>query len=153
MHVLHGMGARSFRKWVWASVVVQAVGYAIDIAWHALVSPGVEPATAAEMARHLATVHLPLYIGAACGLLSTGIALFRRDGRPSRRAAARAVFGGALLSAGSELVHAYSHLRLDTEHAFVPGILSAVGFLIVVVSLSVMSLGCRLHSGEIPCQR
>jgi hypothetical protein len=39
--------------------------YAVDVAWHGLLYPGVEPTTVSEMARHLATVHLSLRLGAA----------------------------------------------------------------------------------------
>ena len=153
MQCFRSMDDLSSRKWIWAAVVLQAIGYSIDVAWHALVHPEAEPATVPEMARHLATVHLPLYIGAVCVLLATGIALFRRERRSPGSAAARAAFAGALLSAGAELWHAYSHLRLDTAHAFLPGILSVVGFLIVVVSLSITSWADRRRRGAAPDRR
>jgi hypothetical protein len=72
------MSGRSPHTWIWASIVLQAVGYAIDVVWHGLLNPGVEPATVRDMARHLGTVHLPLYIGAASVLVSTGLALLRQ---------------------------------------------------------------------------
>ena len=54
--------ARSDRLWIWAALGLQLVGYVIDVAWHGLVSPVIEPATRADMIRHLITVHAPLYI-------------------------------------------------------------------------------------------
>ena len=41
---------------------------------------------------------------------------------------------GTILSVGSEAWHAYSHLHLDTHTAPIAGILSVVGFVIVVVA-------------------
>jgi len=46
------------------------LGYLIDIAWHGFMSGDVEPSTFGDMARHLATVHLPLYLGCACVLVA-----------------------------------------------------------------------------------
>lgn len=128
--------ARSLRTWVWASIILQAVGYAIDVVWHGLLNPGVEPATVRDMARHLGTVHLPLYFGAASVLVSTGLALLRHVRRSTHGGGALLLaFVGAVLSAGAEAWHAYSHLRLDTHHAPVAGTLSAVGYLVVVVTM------------------
>jgi len=44
-----------------------------------------------------------------------------------------------VVSAGAEGWHAASHLRLDTHHAPVAGVLSFVGFLVVVVAMSLSS--------------
>ena len=130
------MSGRSPRTWIWASIILQAVGYAIDVVWHGLLNPGVEPATVRDMARHLGTVHLPLYIGAASVLVSTGLALLRQV-RHSKHGGGALLLAlvGAVLSAGAEAWHAYSHLHLDTHHAPVAGTLSAVGFLVVVVAM------------------
>lgn len=74
----------AWRRWIWIFVVVQLVGLVTDAAWHGLLSRGVEPETLAEMVGHLATVHLPLYIG-VLGLFVTAI---WAAADPGRRAAA-----------------------------------------------------------------
>ena len=130
------MSGRSPHTWIWASIVLQAVGYAIDVVWHGLLNPGVEPATVHDMARHLGTVHLPLYIGAASVLVSTGLALLHHVRRSTHGGGALLLaFVGAVLSASAEAWHGYSHLHLDTHHARVAGTLSAVGFLVVAVTM------------------
>lgn len=128
------MTDRSIRTWIWVSLAAQAFGYVVDAVWHGWISPGVEPATVEEMVRHLATVHLPLYVGAVSVLASTEVAVLRLGRAAS--GTALAAFAGALLSAGSEAWHASSHLRLDTQHAPVAGTLSFVGFLVAVVAMS-----------------
>ena len=129
------MNNQSIRAWIRASLALQFVGYVVDVIWHGLLQPGVEPATAGEMARHLGTVHLPLYIGAVSVLVSTARAFLRQRGRSSP--AVSIAFAGAVLSAGAEAWHAYSHLRLDTHSAPVAGMLSVIGFLVVVIAMSV----------------
>ena len=128
------MTDRSIRTWIWISLAAQALGYVVDALWHGWLGAGVEPATVDAMVRHLGTVHLPLYVGAASVLASTEVALLRL-GR-SADGATLVAFAGALLSAGSEAWHAASHLRLDTAHAAIPGTLSFVGFVVVVVAMS-----------------
>lgn len=64
------MRSGSSRTWIWASLVVQFLGDAYDAVWHGLLNPAAEPQTVGEMARHLARVHLPLYIGAAAARLN-----------------------------------------------------------------------------------
>src|SRR5437879_12030049 len=71
------------RFWVWAFVIVQLVGLGIDAVWHGLLHPGFEPETLGEMVRHLAAVHLPLYVGVG------GAARLYGLGRPRRREAIR----------------------------------------------------------------
>ena len=124
------------RTWIWASVVLQFLGYVFDIVWHGLLSKGVEPTTVAEMVRHLSTVHLPLYIGAASVLASTSAAFLRQRRRSAPGIALSIAVAGALLSVTGEAWHAASHLRLDTHSAPVAGILSAVGFLVVVIAMA-----------------
>src|SRR5262245_24071739 len=101
---------------IWGAVAIQFLGYVIDVAWHGLLGPDGEPATRADMLRHLATVHLPLYVGAAAVLTSTGLALWRRR-RDTGGGALAVAFSGAVLSAAGEAWHAASHLRLDTHSA------------------------------------
>ena len=125
------------RTWVWTSLLVQALGYAFDALWHGVLRPGVEPPTYEAMLRHLITVHLVLYVGAASLLISTATLLARRG-----RGAAIA-FAGALLSAGAEAWHAYSHLHLDTHTAPIVGALSFVGFVVVLGAMILSRRGRR----------
>ena len=118
------------RTWVWISLLAQGLGYAFDALWHGVWRPGVEPATYEAMRRHLLTVHLPLYIGAASLLIATATLLARRG--HGGRVAARVAFVGAVLSVGAEAWHAASHLQLDTHAGPIAGTLSFVGFLIAV---------------------
>jgi predicted membrane protein len=136
------MQDRSTRTWVWASLILQFLGYVFDVTWHGLLNLGVEPQTTREMARHLSTVHLPLYIGAASVFVATSRALLRQVRRSTTGVALPIAFAGAVLSAAAEAWHAYSHLRLDTHSAPVAGILSVIGFLVVVIAMS-LSRGVR----------
>jgi hypothetical protein len=120
-------------------LILQALGYVFDAAWHGLLNPGFEPATAAEMMRHLITVHLPLYIGAASVLASTAVALVHQARHSQGGKALPAAFAGAVISAGAEAWHAASHLRLDTHAGPIAGMLSFLGFLVVLVALSLWS--------------
>ena len=137
------MNTQSIRAWIRTSLALQFVGYVIDVIWHGLLQPGVEPTTAGEMARHLGTVHLPLYIGAVSVLVSTTRAFLRRHG-PTVSIA----FAGAVLSAGAEAWHASSHLRLDTHSAPVAGILSVIGFLVAVVAMSLSGWARRRRARD-----
>lgn len=114
---------------------MQAVGYLVDAVWHGLVNPGFEPTTTAEMTRHLLTVHLPLYIGAASLLASTSVALVHHVRRSQTGRAVPVAFAGAVLSAGAEAWHAASHLRLDAHTGPIAGTVSLIGFLVVLVSM------------------
>jgi hypothetical protein len=133
------MTDQSARTWIWASLIVQGLGYVYDAVWHGLLNPGFEPTTAADMMRHLLTVHLPLYIGAASLLASTSVVLLRHLRRSHVGRALPAAFAGALVSAGAEGWHAASHLRLDTHGGPIAGTLSFIGFLVVLVALSLSS--------------
>lgn len=133
------MTDQSARTWISASLIVQGLGYVFDAVWHGLLNPGFEPTTTTEMMRHLLTVHAPLYIGAASLLASTAVALVHhvRRGEPGR--ALPVAFAGAVVSAGAEAWHAASHLRLDTHSGPIAGMLSFIGFLVVLVALSLSS--------------
>jgi cytochrome bd-type quinol oxidase subunit 2 len=133
------MQDRLARRWIWASLILQFLGYVLDATWHGLLNPGVEPQTTGEMARHLSTVHLPLYIGAASVLVSTSRALLRQVRRSASGIALPIAVAGAVLSATAEAWHASSHLRLDTHSAPVAGILSVIGFLVAVIAISLSS--------------
>jgi hypothetical protein len=126
------MTDRAARGWIWVAVAAQAIGYIVDAFWHARLEPGHEPATVSEMARHLATVHMPLYVGAACVLATTAIALERRTRHAPAGVALPVALAGAALSAFAECWHAIAHLGLDARHAPLFGILSVTGFLVVI---------------------
>jgi cytochrome bd-type quinol oxidase subunit 2 len=136
------MTDRTARRWIWVAVAAQAIGYIVDAFWHARLEPGNEPATVAEMARHLATVHMPLYVGAACVLVATSVALEQRTRYAPAGIARPVALAGAALSAFAECWHAIAHLSLDTRHAPLFGILSVAGFLIVIGATAV-SRGTR----------
>ena len=127
------------RKWIWASLILQVLGYMFDAVWHGLLHPGAEPTTVGEMMRHLGTVHLPLYIGSASVLVSTCSALLGEIRRSETGIALPIAFAGAVLSAVAEAWHAYSHLRLDTHSAPIAGVISAIGFLVVLTMMSMSS--------------
>ena len=91
--------ARSDRLWIWAALTLQLLGYAVDVVWHGLVNPGVEPTTVSEMARHLLTVHALLYLGAACVLLAILRAVAHRARRSGVPVAPHAAGAGALVVA------------------------------------------------------
>lgn len=136
MNASSKLDASSTRSWIWAAVIVQGTGYFFDVLWHGVLSPGREPTTVAEMVRHLATVHLPLYIGALLVLATTAWAATRHARLAAPGRAPYVALAGAAISAGAEVWHAAEHLRLDTHAAPVAGILSAVGYLIVVGAMS-----------------
>src|SRR4029453_6163674 len=105
------MADRSARRWVWVSLILQAFGYVFDAIWHGLLHPGVEPTTLSEMVRHLGTVHLPLYIGAASVLVSTTRALLRQIRLSATGLALPIAVAGAALSTAAEAWHACAHLH------------------------------------------
>src|SRR5919198_3681331 len=141
------MDNRSARTWVWASLILQALGYVFDAVWHGLLHPGVEPTTMGDMVRHLATVHLPLYLGAVSVLVSTSRALLRQVRRSATGLAMPIAVAGAVLSTAAEAWHAYAHLHLDTQSAPLAGTLSVLGFLVVVITM-VLSRGGRRRAAE-----
>ena len=141
------MEDRSARTWVWASLILQTLGYIFDAIWHGLLHPGVEPTTMSDMVRHLGTVHLPLYIGAASVLVSTSRALWRHIRQSATGLALPIAVAGAVLSTAAEAWHAYAHLHLDTHSAPMAGTLSVIGFLVVVITMS-LSRGDRRRATE-----
>ena len=95
------------------------------------------------MVRHLGTVHLPLYIGAASVLVATSRALRRQIRRSATGIARPIAVAGALLSTAAEAWHAYEHLRLDTHSAPLAGVLSVIGFFGVVIAMALSRRGRR----------
>ena len=122
---------RSPRTWIWPALAVQAAGLAYDAAWHGLMHPGVEPGTRQEMAVHLLTVHLPLYVGVAAVLVTTLWAFVDANRRGRASGAWRLAVAGALLSTVGEAWHAVMHMRLDAHAGAVAGSLSPVGLILV----------------------
>src|SRR5687768_16637072 len=96
------MEDRMARTWIRASLILQFFGYVFDAVWHGLLKPGVEPTTVGDMVRHLSTVHLPLYVGAASVLISTSRTLLRQMRRSVTGIALPIAFAGSVLSAGAE---------------------------------------------------
>jgi len=142
----------SVRTSVWIALTVQFLGYAFDALWHGLLFPGAEPRTRDEMVRHLVIVHLPLYLGVVGTLLATARAAVSRQERFTV-GPRRVALGGATLSAVGEGWHAISHLRMDTHAAPMAGILSVVGFVVVVTAIAVESRGARTAAAGHPHQR
>jgi hypothetical protein len=123
------------RKWIWLAVLVYVSGLAYDVVWHGVLGPGFEARTVAEMARHLGTVHLPIYVGVVSVLLTTVWALVT-DARQSRVGVALPVAcGGAALAVAGEAWHAYTHLQLSTHAGPIAAATSALGLIVVVVAL------------------
>ena len=137
------MDNRSARTWVWASLILQALGYVFDAVWHGWLHPRVEPTTVGDMVYHLGTVHLPLYLGAVSVLVSTSRALLRQVRRSATGLAMPIAVAGAVLSTAAEAWHAYAHLHLDTQSAPLAGTLSVLGFLVVVITMVLSREGRR----------
>jgi uncharacterized BrkB/YihY/UPF0761 family membrane protein len=119
---------------IWAALAVQFAGLIVDIVWHALHSD-FEARTVEQMAVHLGTIHIPIYVGVLCVLLATAWALIDQARRPPIGAAFPVAFLGAMVSAAGELWHAYLHLHLDTHGGPVAVVISFAGFLIVVAAM------------------
>jgi hypothetical protein len=134
--------------WIWTSLIVQSLGYIYDAVWHGLLNPGFEPTSRAEMTRHLLTVHLPLYIGAASLVASTSVALLHHVRRSEWGLTEAAASAGAVLSAGAEVWHAASHLHLDTHSGPIAGTLSFIGFLVALVAVSLSTTRGRRRRGD-----
>jgi hypothetical protein len=123
------------RAWIWAAVALQVAGLVFDGVWHGLLNPGFEARTMEEMAAHLATVHLPIYIGALCVFLATGRALVESRRRPAGGRTLPIAVAGALLSVTGEAWHAYTHLQLSTHGGPIAAGTSLLGLTIVVAAV------------------
>jgi hypothetical protein len=121
---------------IWIFAALEILGFAIDAAWHGLVAPGFEAASVSEMAFHLATVHLLLYLGVAGFFASIVAEAIRRGRRGTLSAASWVAPAGAAMQVAGESWHAFTHLRLAPEAA-VPGMLSLVGFAVALMALGV----------------
>ena len=125
---------RTLRGLIWASLALQLGGLVYDVFWHALHS-GFGPTTRAEMLEHLSTVHLPIYLGVLCVVLTTAMALFRQISLGDHGVALPIAFVGALISAAGETWHAYKHLQLATHGGPLAAAVSFLGFVVVVSAL------------------
>jgi FtsH-binding integral membrane protein len=122
-------------KAVWVAVAVQVVGVGFDAVWHGVLNPVFEAATVEEMARHLATVHLPIYVGVTAVFVATGWALVERWWREGPGVALPVAFAGALLALVGEVWHAYTHLQLSTHAGPIAGVTALLGLTTVVVAV------------------
>jgi hypothetical protein len=120
------------RFWIWAFVIVQLVGLAVDALWHGLLHPGFEPQTSGEMIGHLVTVHLPLYIGVTGLLISTAWAALAHARRSGISRAPLLAVGGAVVQTVGEAWHAYSHLAMRPNP--IPEIVGFAGLVIAVIA-------------------
>ena len=87
------------------------------------------------MLAHLSTVHLPIYLGVLCVLVTTTLALLRQVKQGEGGAALPIAVVGALISAAGESWHAYKHLQLSTHGGPLAASVSFFGFLVVVAAL------------------
>lgn len=123
------------RAWIWAALILYWIGVAYDFAWHGLIGPEFEATTVAEMARHLLTVHLPIYLGVVAMVATTAWVLVDHVRRARRGVAIPLAVVGALLAAAGEGWHAYSHLRLSTHMG---PLAFGVGFLGMLILLGAL---------------
>ena len=120
----------AWRRWIWTFVVVQLIELGLDAVWHGALSRGVEPETFAEMVRHLATVHLPLYIG-VLGLFVSAIWAAADPGqRAETGLALPLIVAGATVQLAGEVWHAYSHLTFRPNPF--PELAGFIGLVVVI---------------------
>lgn len=129
------------RSWIWAAVIVEIIGLAIDAVWHGVLSPEVEPRTHAEMVRHLLTVHLVLYVGVVWLVVATAWALVERARRSGIGVALPVALAGAAVQLGGEVWHAYSHLQSRPNP--LPELAGFVGLAVVVAATVASARGAR----------
>ncbi len=116
------------RSWVWAAVIVEIIGLSVDAVWHGLIGSEIEPQTRGEMVRHLATVHLVLYVGVGMLFLAP-----------------------AAVQLAGEVWHAYSHLQFRPNPF--PELAGFVGLAVVIVATIVAGRGARGAAIERRLQR
>src|SRR5947199_4709467 len=93
---------------------VQLAGLIVDIVWHALHSD-FAAATTEQMLVHLGTVHMPIYVGVVCVVLTTAWALIDQARRPPIGAAFPVAFVGALISEAGGGRRACMHRQRDSS--------------------------------------
>jgi hypothetical protein len=129
------------RSWIWAAIIVEIIGLAIDAVWHGVLSPEVEPRTHGEMVRHLLAVHLVLYVGVVLLVVSTAWVLVERARRSGTGVALPVALAGAAVQLGGEVWHAYSHLQLRPNP--VPELVGFVGLAVVIAATAASARGAR----------
>jgi hypothetical protein len=144
---------RSARRWIWRAVTLQVLGLAFDAVWHGLIDPDFEATTVAEMAAHLGTVHVPIYLGALAVLVSALWALVERTRRAGPGVALPVAVLGAAVSVAGEAWHAYTHLQLSTHGGPVAGSVSSVGLVVVVVAVWLAGCEDRRRAAEVIARR
>lgn len=125
---------RTLRGLIWASLTLQLAGLVFDIFWHAA-NAGFEATTRHEMLAHLSTVHLPIYLGVLCVVVTTTLTLLRQVAQGEDGAALPIAVLGALISAAGESWHAYRHMQLSTHGGPLAASISLLGFIVVVAAL------------------
>jgi hypothetical protein len=123
----------TWRTAIWAAVIVQVFGFAIDGIWHGFLKPGFEPRTTGEMVRHLTTVHLVLYLGVLGLLVTVALTLVNQARQSSIGLALPLALAGAVVQTAGETWHAYSHLRLRPSPT--PEIVAFAGLVVAIVAL------------------
>jgi len=134
------------RFWVWAFVIVQLVGLGIDAVWHGLLHPGFEPETLGEMVRHLAAVHLPLYVGVGGLLVSTAWAALADARRSGISRAPLLALAGAVVQTVGEAWHAYSHLAMRPNP--IPELVGLIGFVVAIIATFISGRAARPSPGH-----
>jgi len=115
-------------------VIVELLGLGVDAVWHGQLHPEFEGTTTrTEMARHLLSVHLLLYLGVLALLVSTLAALIARARAGSVGIAVPVMVAGAAAQTIGEVWHAWSHLEMRPNPA--PELMGFVGLAVVVVAL------------------
>ena len=134
------MGRRA-RTNIWAAVTVEIIGLAIDALWHGVLAAEVEPQTRVEMARHLASVHLVLYVGIAALFVATAWALVDQVWNGGAGVAPAIAFAGATMQVIGEIWHATSHLHLQPYPT--PELAGFVGLALAMVATAVAGRRAR----------
>jgi hypothetical protein len=121
---------RTWRSSIWTVVIVQVIGLTIDAVWHGLLHPDFEAQTYGDMVWHLATVHLPLYLGVVGLFGVVAWAVFDRARRSTNGLPLLVAFAGSAVQLVGEIWHAYSHLQLRPTP--VPELIGFIGLAVVI---------------------
>lgn len=105
---------RDPRSLIWIAVVLQVLAFTWEGLWHGVLNPEFERAPTVEaMRHHLATVHIPFYLGIVALLAATAWALVDRVRRGSTGIAIPLVFAMAVGQVVGQIWDAVGHLRLS----------------------------------------
>src|SRR2546429_9301591 len=92
---------RQSRMLIWTALGVQLAGLIVDLVWHVLHSD-FEATTTEQMLVHLGTVHIPIYVGVLCVVLTTAWALIDQARRRPIGPAFPVALVGAFISLPGE---------------------------------------------------